>query len=49
MSETPDILIQEVCPRDGLQIEPVFVSRETEIHLVDRRLRPERSEYVLSY
>lgn len=36
MSRTLDIIIQEVCPRDGLQIEPVFVPTDAKIRLVDR-------------
>lgn len=36
MSSAPDIVIQEVCPRDGLQIEPVFVPTPIKIGLVDR-------------
>lgn len=36
MSGAPDIIIQEVCPRDGLQIEPVIVSTERKIGLIDR-------------
>ncbi|WP_424630123.1 hydroxymethylglutaryl-CoA lyase [Bradyrhizobium sp. SYSU BS000235] len=31
----PDILIQEVAPRDGLQIEPVFVETAEKVRLVD--------------
>ncbi|WP_407117785.1 hydroxymethylglutaryl-CoA lyase [Bradyrhizobium sp. LMG 9283] len=36
MNATPDIIIQEVCPRDGLQIEPVIVSTERKVALIDR-------------
>lgn len=36
MSNAPDIIIQEVCPRDGLQIEPVFVPTEAKTALIDR-------------
>ncbi len=32
----PDIIIQEVCPRDGLQIEPVFVPTQEKVALIDR-------------
>jgi hydroxymethylglutaryl-CoA lyase len=39
MSTTPDIFIQEVCPRDGLQIEPVIVSTERKVALIDRLSR----------
>ncbi len=31
----PDIFIQEVAPRDGLQIEPVFVETAEKVQLVD--------------
>lgn len=36
MIKTPDIVIQEVCPRDGLQIEPVFVPTGVKVGLIDR-------------
>lgn len=36
MIKTPDIVIQEVCPRDGLQIEPVFVPTDVKVGLIDR-------------
>lgn len=36
MIKTPDIVIQEVCPRDGLQIEPIFVPTDVKIGLIDR-------------
>lgn len=36
MSAAPDIVIQEVCPRDGLQIEPVFVPTAAKIRLIDQ-------------
>ncbi len=32
----PDVLINEVCPRDGLQIEPRFVETAQKIALIDR-------------
>lgn len=31
-----DIIIQEVCPRDGLQIEPVFVETAEKVALIDQ-------------
>lgn len=36
MIKTPDIVIQEVGPRDGLQIEPVFVPTDVKVGLIDR-------------
>lgn len=36
MSATPDLIIQEVCPRDGLQIEPIVVPTERKVALIDR-------------
>jgi hydroxymethylglutaryl-CoA lyase len=36
MTATPDIIIQEVCPRDGLQIEPVIVPTQRKVALIDR-------------
>src|SRR6201999_1978808 len=33
--ELPEILIQEVAPRDGLQIEPVWVATDEKVRLVD--------------
>lgn len=36
MSGAPDIIIQEVCPRDGLQIEPIILPTELKIALIDR-------------
>ncbi|MGY4630216.1 hydroxymethylglutaryl-CoA lyase [Bradyrhizobium sp. USDA 4486] len=36
MNNGPDIIIQEVCPRDGLQIEPVVVPTDVKIGLIDR-------------
>ncbi|MCK1709925.1 MULTISPECIES: hydroxymethylglutaryl-CoA lyase [unclassified Bradyrhizobium] len=36
MSALPDISIQEVCPRDGLQIEPIVVPTDLKIALIDR-------------
>ncbi len=35
MKEQPDIVIQEVSPRDGLQIEPTWVPTEEKIRLID--------------
>jgi hydroxymethylglutaryl-CoA lyase len=35
MTRTPDVVIQEVAPRDGLQIEPVFVATAEKVRLVD--------------
>lgn len=36
MSSHSDIVVQEVCPRDGLQIEPVFVKTSEKIALIDK-------------
>ena len=36
MSGMPDVIIQEVCPRDGLQIEPIFVPTAAKVALIDR-------------
>jgi hydroxymethylglutaryl-CoA lyase len=36
MSDAPDIIIQEVCPRDGLQIEPIILPTDVKIALIDR-------------
>lgn len=36
MKALPDIIIQEVCPRDGLQIEPIVVPTERKVALIDR-------------
>lgn len=36
MSALPDIVIQEVCPRDGLQIEPIVVPTDVKVALIDR-------------
>lgn len=36
MTATRDIIVQEVCPRDGLQIEAVFVETAEKIALIDR-------------
>lgn len=36
MKAAPDIIIQEVCPRDGLQIEPIVVPTERKVALIDR-------------
>jgi len=35
MSATPDIIIQEVAPRDGLQIEPTWVPTDDKVRLID--------------
>lgn len=35
MIRAPDIFIQEVAPRDGLQIEPVFVETVEKVRLID--------------
>jgi hydroxymethylglutaryl-CoA lyase len=34
-AELPDILIQEVAPRDGLQIEPQWIETDQKIRLID--------------
>lgn len=35
MKDQPDIVIQEVAPRDGLQIEPTWVPTDEKIRLID--------------
>jgi hydroxymethylglutaryl-CoA lyase len=35
MTRTPDILIQEVAPRDGLQIEPIWVETDDKVRLIN--------------